>query len=207
MSPDVLKTPATTISLNSSENPTQSSVVPVSPKVLPTAALVQAANDNMKLHLSVRGGVKVMNLTHSMEFSKPKVVSARLVSEPTVSLRQPVPKSNQQKSNMPPKGLKEGCWICASLRTLKSSTKFESLKCPDHCNRIRAKPKLVLCPKRSALMDNKCNELQWKISKVVVQNAGEAASSYHRGLMFSQTKFPCPHIELSLARPIQGTFS
>ncbi|VUZ43062.1 unnamed protein product [Hymenolepis diminuta] len=71
--------------LNSYENPTQSSVAPVSLKVLPTAALVQAVNDKMKLHLSVRDGVKVMNLTHTMEFSKPKVVTARLVLVPKSS--------------------------------------------------------------------------------------------------------------------------
>ncbi|KAM3174387.1 hypothetical protein ACTXT7_010644 [Hymenolepis weldensis] len=53
MSSEDSTTSNTTISLNSYKNSTQSPVVPVSPKVLPSVNLVQAADDYMKLLLSV----------------------------------------------------------------------------------------------------------------------------------------------------------
>ncbi|VUZ55711.1 unnamed protein product [Hymenolepis diminuta] len=56
--------------------------------VLPIAFRVQAANDNMKLHPSVRDYVKVTNLTDSMDSSMPKIAPARLVSKPTVPKQQ-----------------------------------------------------------------------------------------------------------------------
>ncbi|KAM3182647.1 hypothetical protein ACTXT7_011886 [Hymenolepis weldensis] len=72
MFPDVPNTSNNTFSTNSSENSVQSPVVHVSPWVLPTP--VQAANADMKLPPSVRDSVKVTNLTHSVEFSMPKVI-------------------------------------------------------------------------------------------------------------------------------------
>ncbi|KAM3182459.1 hypothetical protein ACTXT7_012335 [Hymenolepis weldensis] len=53
MPPDVSDTSKITVSLNS-KNPTLSSIAPVSPKVLLTATLVQAATDDMKFHPSIR---------------------------------------------------------------------------------------------------------------------------------------------------------
>ncbi|KAM3184003.1 hypothetical protein ACTXT7_009247 [Hymenolepis weldensis] len=58
---------------------TQSPVVPVSSKVFPIADVVQAANDDMKLHLSVRDSVKETSLTQSRII--PKFDPARLVSD------------------------------------------------------------------------------------------------------------------------------
>ncbi|VUZ39436.1 unnamed protein product [Hymenolepis diminuta] len=37
----------------------------------------------MRLHKSVRSSLKLTNLTHSIESSIPKVIPARLASEPT----------------------------------------------------------------------------------------------------------------------------
>lgn len=92
MSPDISNTSTTTVSLNS-KNVTQYPVVLVFPKVLPTAALVQVASDNMKLQSSVRDCVKVTNLTHSMVSSIPTVIPARLIFESTALKQQSVPKS------------------------------------------------------------------------------------------------------------------
>ncbi|KAM3186710.1 hypothetical protein ACTXT7_003788 [Hymenolepis weldensis] len=52
MSPDVSNPSTITISPNSSENSTQSPVLLISSKVLPTSTLVQVPNDDMKLHSS-----------------------------------------------------------------------------------------------------------------------------------------------------------
>ncbi|KAM3173625.1 hypothetical protein ACTXT7_012151 [Hymenolepis weldensis] len=81
------------LSSNSSRNSTESPVVSVSPNVPPTAALVQATNGNMKLLPSVRDCEKVTSDMNSIESSKPKVVPARLTSEPTVPKQQSVPTS------------------------------------------------------------------------------------------------------------------
>ncbi|KAM3185726.1 hypothetical protein ACTXT7_005787 [Hymenolepis weldensis] len=79
MSPDVSNISKTTISPNSSENSTQFPVLPVSPRGLPITAPVGAANGGMKLHPSVR----VTKLTDSMEFSTPRIIPLRLISELT----------------------------------------------------------------------------------------------------------------------------
>ncbi|VUZ57173.1 unnamed protein product [Hymenolepis diminuta] len=68
--------PNVTFSLNSSKSSTKSAIVSVSDKVLPTTTLVKAANEDMKLHTSVIGNLKVISLKHSMESSLPKVVPA-----------------------------------------------------------------------------------------------------------------------------------
>lgn len=75
MSHNVTNTSKTTVSSNSSKNSTQFQGVPVSPRVLPTATLVQEA---------IRGSSKITNFTHSMEPSMPKVYTTRPVSESTV---------------------------------------------------------------------------------------------------------------------------
>ncbi|VUZ56722.1 unnamed protein product, partial [Hymenolepis diminuta] len=71
-------------SLDFLQNSTQSPVISVAPVVFPTATLVQAFYDGMKLHPPARGCVKVTNLTHSMESSMPKVVPALLVTKSIV---------------------------------------------------------------------------------------------------------------------------
>ncbi|VUZ46669.1 unnamed protein product, partial [Hymenolepis diminuta] len=63
-------TSTTTVSLNSKSS-IQALVVSVSPKELPTVTLVQAANDEVKSHPSVRNSVKVTNLSQSIESSIP----------------------------------------------------------------------------------------------------------------------------------------
>ncbi|KAM3182074.1 hypothetical protein ACTXT7_013138 [Hymenolepis weldensis] len=68
LSPDVSNTSATIVSSNSFENPTQS----------------RAANNEVKLHPSVRGNVKATRFMNSMELSMPKLVPAQLVSGPTI---------------------------------------------------------------------------------------------------------------------------
>ncbi|VUZ44424.1 unnamed protein product, partial [Hymenolepis diminuta] len=60
-------------------------------KVLPTATLVEAANDGIKLYLSVTIRVKVTDVTYSMEPSMHKTVSARLVCKPIVPKQQSIP--------------------------------------------------------------------------------------------------------------------
>lgn len=67
-SPGVPNASAATVSHPSTNKSTQSPVVPVSSEVqgrrgLPTATLVQAVNDDMRLHQSVRECVKMSNLT------------------------------------------------------------------------------------------------------------------------------------------------
>ncbi|KAM3171847.1 hypothetical protein ACTXT7_015777 [Hymenolepis weldensis] len=54
---------------------------------------IHAANDEMKVHPSIRDSVNLVNLAHSMESSMPKVVSSRRVTEPTMPTQQSVPKS------------------------------------------------------------------------------------------------------------------
>ncbi|KAM3175243.1 hypothetical protein ACTXT7_008892 [Hymenolepis weldensis] len=134
---------------------------PPSPMVLSTETPVEAANDNVKLHPSVRDCVKVTNLMHSKESSMPTIVPARFVFEPTV------PKSH----------------------TLFTKTK--SLICLGQFNYIRAKPKLVFHSNRSALVDNKCKEHEEivlaksvsysieTLSKVVAQNAQRLTKRPH----------------------------
>ncbi|VUZ42731.1 unnamed protein product, partial [Hymenolepis diminuta] len=74
----------TTVYPNSSKDSASSPAVPASPKVSPTSTPVEIADDDMKLHPSGRSSVKVTNLMHFMEYSLPKVVPARLISEPTL---------------------------------------------------------------------------------------------------------------------------
>ncbi|KAM3184855.1 hypothetical protein ACTXT7_007534 [Hymenolepis weldensis] len=79
-------------------------------------------------------------------------------------------------------------------------------------------PKLLNRPPRcSALVDDEYKQPQEiglskhvsianrTMSRVVAQNAGEAALSCHQDLICSQTKAPCFHTDLSFARPIQRT--
>ncbi|VUZ44550.1 unnamed protein product [Hymenolepis diminuta] len=94
-SPDVPNASPATVSHPSTNRSTQSPVIPVSPKVhgrrgLPTATLVQAANDDMRLHQSVRECVKMSNLTHSAEVTMLVVALARPLYEPTVPKHQTV---------------------------------------------------------------------------------------------------------------------
>ncbi|VUZ53711.1 unnamed protein product [Hymenolepis diminuta] len=67
MSSDDSNVSTTTTILNSSTKSTQSPVVPVSLKEPAISTLVQAASDDVKLHLSVREGVEATSLTHSIE--------------------------------------------------------------------------------------------------------------------------------------------
>ncbi|KAM3175045.1 hypothetical protein ACTXT7_009317 [Hymenolepis weldensis] len=99
---------------------------------------------------------------YSMEFSMPKSVPERLVSQPTVPEQQSVPKfclrdlyANQICSL---EGQKEGCCILASFRTHESSTVVKSLRCLGQCNQMRAKLTLVWRPKRSAPVDDECKQ-------------------------------------------------
>ncbi|KAM3180175.1 hypothetical protein ACTXT7_016822 [Hymenolepis weldensis] len=130
-----------------------------------------------------------------MESSMPKGVSAQPVSEPTLSKQQSVLTSYQcdhqtiQICRL--KGRKEGGCTFASPRTHESSSKTKSLKCLGQYTYIQAKPSLVFRPKRSALVDDKCEQHEEiglaKLaslangtgSKVIAQNAGEAALPYH----------------------------
>lgn len=73
-------TPTITVFLKSTKNFTQSPVVSDSPKVLSTAALVQATNDGVKFHPSTKDSVNVTNLMHFMEFSIVTVGPVRLFS-------------------------------------------------------------------------------------------------------------------------------
>ncbi|VUZ44783.1 unnamed protein product, partial [Hymenolepis diminuta] len=93
ISNDVSSTSTANIPLVSSNNSTQSPFLTVHPLALPLGTRFQTESDDMKLHLSIRYGVKVTNLRYSMKSSIPKVVSARFVSEPTVPDQQSVPKS------------------------------------------------------------------------------------------------------------------
>ncbi|VUZ47099.1 unnamed protein product [Hymenolepis diminuta] len=90
MSPDVSNISTTTVSLYSSKHSVQSPVELVSPMVLTATSSVQVANDNMKLHPSLRDSVKVANLMHSVESSMPKVILARLAFKPTVPEQQSI---------------------------------------------------------------------------------------------------------------------
>ncbi|KAM3181714.1 hypothetical protein ACTXT7_013825 [Hymenolepis weldensis] len=98
-------------------------------------AQIAGVTDDMKLHPSVEDSVKVGNLTHSLESPKPKFVPTRPVSRPTVLKQQ-------------------------DIRELypASSTKIKPPKCFGQCNHIQTKPKLVFRPKRSAPVDDKCNQ-------------------------------------------------
>ncbi|VUZ44829.1 unnamed protein product, partial [Hymenolepis diminuta] len=84
ISNDVSNTSTANIPLVSSNNSTQSQVLTVHPSVLPLGTRFQAESDDMKLHPSIRYGVKLTNLRYSMKSSIPKVVSARLVSQSTM---------------------------------------------------------------------------------------------------------------------------
>ncbi|KAM3187694.1 hypothetical protein ACTXT7_001807 [Hymenolepis weldensis] len=106
-------------------NPTQSPDVPIFPKIFPTVTLVQAANNDMKLYLTIEDSVKVANLAQPLESSMLKVVPAP---------SQPCPSNNRFRNPV------------------------EFITRPK-CNHTQAKPKLVLRPKQSALMDDKYNEL------------------------------------------------
>ncbi|KAM3180084.1 hypothetical protein ACTXT7_016997 [Hymenolepis weldensis] len=95
-----------------------------------------------------------------MEYSMTKVVRARLLSESTVPKQQSVPKScpldHQTNQICYLNEDKEDCCTLAFSRTHESPTKIKSSKFLGQCNRIRAKLKLVFCPKRLALVDDKC---------------------------------------------------
>ncbi|KAM3180717.1 hypothetical protein ACTXT7_015753 [Hymenolepis weldensis] len=151
MSSNVFNTYTTTVSSNSLKNSTKYPVVLVSPNVLTTAIPVQAGDDDMKLHPPVRGSAKVANLTRSMKFSIPKVVPARLVSEPNMRIQQSVPKSclldHWKHYIFCPRGNKGGCYTFGLFGTYASSTMTKSPNCPGHCNHIRVKPKLIFRPK------------------------------------------------------------
>ncbi|VUZ54839.1 unnamed protein product [Hymenolepis diminuta] len=73
MSSDVSNTSTTIVSLNSSKNSIQSPIAPVFPVVFQTATLVQGANDDMKLHPSVRVTVEVTGPAPSVGFFMPKL--------------------------------------------------------------------------------------------------------------------------------------
>ncbi|VUZ43950.1 unnamed protein product [Hymenolepis diminuta] len=88
---DVSDTFKTTISPNSSRSSTQSTVAPVSTKMLPTVTLVQVDNEEMTLLISVKDMVRVTNSTYSMEFSIFKVVKRNF------SLNLLCPNTNQFK--------------------------------------------------------------------------------------------------------------
>ncbi|KAM3174875.1 hypothetical protein ACTXT7_009639 [Hymenolepis weldensis] len=107
---DVSSTSATTVSLKSSKISAH-----------PTATLVQKVSGGMKLHPSIRGSRKVMNFTHSMESSMPKIVSARLVYELTVITRTIKYSAYRDR--------KTGCCSLASSGTHESSTMIKSPKC------------------------------------------------------------------------------
>lgn len=85
-----------------------SPIVPFYPMVLSIATLIQAANNDMKLHKSVRTSLKLTNLTHSIESSIPKVIPVRLASEPTSAQVTIIPEIwsvwSQDKLTMLPKG-------------------------------------------------------------------------------------------------------
>ncbi|KAM3178088.1 hypothetical protein ACTXT7_003280 [Hymenolepis weldensis] len=67
--------------------------LPVSSDALSTTTHAEAANNEMKLQLSLRDDVKVVNLTHSTELSMPKIVPVRRISEPTIPNGQLDPQS------------------------------------------------------------------------------------------------------------------
>lgn len=72
--------------------------------VLPTATLTQAADDDLKLHQSVRECVRMANLTHFTESTKSNVAPAWPTSEQNSLKKQPVPKScllNRQTPQSP----------------------------------------------------------------------------------------------------------
>ncbi|KAM3183376.1 hypothetical protein ACTXT7_010482 [Hymenolepis weldensis] len=171
MSLDASNTSTTTVSLNYSKNSIQSPVVPVSPKVLSTSILVQAAIFNMKLLPLVRDSVKVTHLTHFMVMSAPKVFPARLFYRPTMPKQQ----------------------------THTSSTMIKILKYLGQCNGIRADLMLIFLTELSTLVNDTYNEPEEiglakpfsltdeSASNVITQNSGEAALSYHQDLILSQT--------------------
>lgn len=154
LSSNIYNTSAITFSLNSSSNSAQSPLVPVSPKpkVLAIATLVQATNDDMKLHSSVRESVKVKNLTHSIESAMPKVVSAYLISEPTLPKQQSLPKpcllDHQTNHTCRLNGHKEGFCTLHSFRTHGLFTLIKFQNCLDQCSQIQTKPKLDCRPIR-----------------------------------------------------------
>ncbi|KAM3187529.1 hypothetical protein ACTXT7_002103 [Hymenolepis weldensis] len=78
---------------------------------------------------------------------------------------------------------KKSCFALDLFKTHTSSTMIKSSKFPSQCNHIRAKSMLVCCPKRSTLVDDKCNQTEEiglvkrlslankTVSKAAVQNA------------------------------------
>lgn len=84
---------AATVSHTSTSNSTKTLVVSFSPMVLLTATLLQAANNDMKLHQSVRESVKMSNPTHTTKSTKPNVVPVQLVPVSAELKQQPVQKS------------------------------------------------------------------------------------------------------------------
>lgn len=93
MSPDASYSSTIIVSPNSSTNSTQSLVLPVSAKVLSTATLAEAINDNVKLQPSMRDSVKLLyNLTYSMKPSMSKVVPRDLF------LSLPCPNNNRSRN-------------------------------------------------------------------------------------------------------------
>ncbi|KAM3177782.1 hypothetical protein ACTXT7_003839 [Hymenolepis weldensis] len=155
---------------------------PFSLTMLSTATTFEAASDYMKLNPSLRDSAKVTNLSHSMGSSRITCLSA-----------------NRAQITTSP-----------GILTDTSSIKIKSLKCLGQGNHIRSEPKLVFYSKRSALVDDRCEELGAIVlakpvscsirtaSKVLAQNSGEDPS------VSSQTKVSRFHIGLSLAGPIQG---
>lgn len=99
-----------------------SQIIPLSSMVLSTAILVEAINDDIKLHPSARKSVKVANLMYSMEYTTSEVFPARFVSKSTALKQQSVSKScliDQQGNEIcRPKGHMEGCCTFASPRLL-----------------------------------------------------------------------------------------
>ncbi|VUZ53735.1 unnamed protein product, partial [Hymenolepis diminuta] len=178
------------ITSTATENCSPSLVVPLSPNVFSTATLVQAPNDDMKLHSSVRDSMP--NLKHSMESFILKITSARLLREPTVPNQQSVPNScllNHQTNQICRLNAhKEGCYtLASSSMTHESSTMNKSAKCLGQCDHIRAKPMPVCRSKRSALADAKCREP----NEIVL---AKSASLVNR----TETALPChPHLTCS----------
>ncbi|VUZ53102.1 unnamed protein product [Hymenolepis diminuta] len=89
----------------------------------------------MKLHSSFKDSVKVKNLKHSMESAMPKVVSAYLISEPTLPNQQLLPKprllDHQTNHAYQLNGHKEGIFTLHSFRTHEIFTLIKFQNCLD----------------------------------------------------------------------------
>ncbi|KAM3174638.1 hypothetical protein ACTXT7_010131 [Hymenolepis weldensis] len=112
----------TTVSLKSYKNSIQSPVVPVSSKLIPTETLVQAPNDDMKLHLLFGESLKVTNFMHSM----PKSFQYYLCPLAYRAKQQSVPKSclldHHTNQIYRQNGQKEDYCTLASSKIHESST-------------------------------------------------------------------------------------